>query len=174
MALSKGQKIAVGIGIAVALVGAGLYLRKRMIDKAKKKCADEGGLWDSKKNKCMPNPLKDLLAKSLTDVNFKTGSADLTASSLPYLDTIAKSLADYPELLLTITGHTDSDGAEEYNQALSEKRAESVKTYLVKKGIGDNKIATIGKGETEPIAPNDTKEGKDKNRRVVFALSVAN
>jgi OOP family OmpA-OmpF porin len=45
---------------------------------------------------------------------------------------------------------------------------------LVNKGIVDNKIATIGKGESEPIAPNDTKEGKDKNRRVVFALSVAN
>ena len=174
MALSKGQKIAVGIGLAVALIGVGLYIRKRMIDNAKKKCADEGGLWDSKKNKCMPNPLKDLLAKSLTDVNFKTGSAELTASSLPYLDTIAKSLSDYPELLLTITGHTDSDGTDEYNQALSDKRADSVKTYLVNKGIADNKIISVGKGESEPIATNDTKEGKEKNRRVVFTLSIAN
>jgi len=174
MALSKGQKIAVGIGLAVALIGVGLYIRKRMIDNAKKKCADEGGLWDSKNNKCMPNPLKDLLAKSLTDVNFKTGSAELTASSLPYLDTIAKSLSDYPELLLTITGHTDSDGTDEYNQALSDKRADSVKTYLVNKGIADNKIISVGKGESEPIATNDTKEGKEKNRRVVFTLSIAN
>jgi outer membrane protein OmpA-like peptidoglycan-associated protein len=174
MALSKGKKIAIGVGIAIALVGVGLLIRKRMIDKAKKKCADEGGLWDSKKNKCLPNPLKDLLAKSLTDVNFKTGSADLTASSLPYLDTIAKSLADYPELLLTITGHTDADGTDEYNQTLSENRANAVKTYLVTKGIGDNKLVAQGRGETEPIAPNNTKEGKEKNRRVVFALSVAN
>ena len=174
MALSKGQKIAVGIGLAVALIGVGLYIRKRMIDNAKKKCADEGGLWDSKNNKCMPNPLKDLLAKSLTDVNFKTGSAELTASSYPYLDTIAKSLSDYPELLLTITGHTDSDGTDEYNQALSDKRADSVKTYLVNKGIADNKIISVGKGESEPIATNDTKEGKEKNRRVVFTLSIAN
>jgi OOP family OmpA-OmpF porin len=174
MALSKGQKVAVGIGIAVVLVGAGLLIRKRMIDKAKKKCADEGGLWDSKKNKCMPNPLKDLLAKSLSDLNFKTGSAEITASSFAFLDEVAKSLGDYPELLLTLVGHTDNQGADEYNQKLSEDRANSVRSYLIKKGIGENKIVAEGKGESEPITTNDTPEGRGKNRRVVFSLSVAN
>lgn len=173
MALSKGQKIAVGVGVVLALVGVGLLIRKKMIDKAKKKCAESGGLWDSKKNKCMPNPLKDLLARSLSDLNFKTGSAEITQSSYPFLDEVAKNLADYPELLLTLIGHTDNQGADDYNKKLSENRANAVRNYLIGKGIGENKIQATGKGESEPITSNDTPEGRGKNRRVVFALSIA-
>ena len=173
MALSKGGKTALVIGSVVVIAGAIILIRRNMILKAKKKCADEGGLWDSKKNKCMPNPLKDLLAKSLSDLNFKTGSAVITASSYPFLDEVAKSLSEYPELLLTLVGHTDNQGADEYNQTLSENRANAVRTYLIGKGIGDNKIVATGKGESEPISTNDTPEGREKNRRVVFSLSVA-
>jgi len=173
MALSKGQKVAVGVGVVLALVGIGLLIRKKMIDKAKKKCAESGGLWDSRKNKCMPNPLKDLLARSLSDLNFKTGSAEITQSSYPFLDEVAKNLSDYPELLLTLIGHTDNQGADDYNQKLSENRANAVRNYLIGKGIGENKIQATGKGESEPITSNDTPEGRGKNRRVVFALSIA-
>ena len=172
--MTKNTKIAIGIGVVVILVGAGLYIRKRMIEKAKKKCADEGGLWDSKQKKCMPNPLKDLLAKSLSDLNFKTGSAEITTSSFTFLDEVAKSLSDYPQLLLTLVGHTDNQGTDEYNQKLSEDRANSVRSYLIKKGIAENKIVAEGKGESEPITTNDTPEGRSKNRRVVFSLSIAN
>ena len=173
MALSKGQKVAVGVGVVLALVGIGLLIRKKMIDKAKKKCAESGGLWDSRKNKCMPNPLKDLLARSLSDLNFKSGSAEITQSSFSFLDEVVKNLADYPELLLTLIGHTDNQGADDYNQKLSENRANAVRNYLIGKGIGENKIQATGKGESEPITTNDTPEGRAKNRRVVFALSVA-
>jgi len=64
------------------------------------------------------------------------------------------------------TGHTDSIGTEAYNQKLSERRAAAVKEYLVSKGIPSAKITTIGKGKTQPVATNKTKEGRQKNRRV--------
>ena len=64
------------------------------------------------------------------------------------------------------TGHTDSIGTEQYNQKLSERRAEAVKQYLVSKGVPASKVTTIGKGESQPVATNKTKEGRQKNRRV--------
>jgi len=68
--------------------------------------------------------------------------------------------------MVIATGHTDSVGTEAYNQKLSERRAEAVKAYLVSKGIPSSKVTTIGKGETQPVATNKTKEGRQKNRRV--------
>ena len=68
--------------------------------------------------------------------------------------------------MVIATGHTDSIGTEHYNQKLSERRAAAVKAYLVSKGIPAAKVTTIGKGETQPVATNKTKEGRQKNRRV--------
>ena len=132
MALSKTKKIVIGVGIAIIIAGAILYIRKMRLAKAKKLCIDTGGIWNDKTKKCEENPLKNLLAKSLTDLNFKKASKDILASSFPFLDELAKSLNDYPQLTLTITGHTDSDGSDEYNQKLSDDRANSVKNYLIK------------------------------------------
>jgi len=67
-----------------------------------------------------------------------------------------------------ISGHTDSVGSEEYNQALSLRRAQAVKNWLVQKGIAANRMKTVGKGENEPVASNDTAEGRAKNRRIEF------
>jgi OOP family OmpA-OmpF porin len=69
------------------------------------------------------------------------------------------------EVIIAV-GHTDSDAGDAYNQALSVKRAEAVKAYLVSKGIEKNRVYTEGKGEKQPVADNKTKEGKAKNRRV--------
>jgi len=68
--------------------------------------------------------------------------------------------------MVIATGHTDSVGTDAYNQKLSERRAAAVKAYLVSKGIPSSKVTTIGKGETQPVATNKTKEGRQKNRRV--------
>ena len=68
--------------------------------------------------------------------------------------------------MVIATGHTDSIGTERYNQRLSERRAAAVKAYLVSKGIPASKITTIGKGKSQPVATNKTKEGRQKNRRV--------
>jgi OOP family OmpA-OmpF porin len=68
--------------------------------------------------------------------------------------------------IVIATGHTDSVGTDAYNQKLSERRANSVKEYMVSKGVPAAKITTLGKGETQPVATNKTKEGRAKNRRV--------
>ena len=80
-------------------------------------------------------------------------------------DAIAKMKGVDLEVVIA-TGHTDSIGTDAYNQKLSERRANAVKAYLVSKGVPANKITTIGKGETQPVASNKTKEGRAKNRRV--------
>ena len=68
--------------------------------------------------------------------------------------------------LIHVEGHTDRIGTQEYNQKLSERRADAVKAYLVSKGVEKNRVYTEGKGEKQPVADNKTKEGKAKNRRV--------
>ena len=80
-------------------------------------------------------------------------------------DALAKIRGTDVEMVIA-TGHTDSVGTEQYNQRLSERRAQAVKDYLVSKGIPASKITTIGKGESQPVATNKTKEGRQKNRRV--------
>jgi len=80
-------------------------------------------------------------------------------------DALAKIRGTDLEMVIA-TGHTDSIGTNAYNQKLSERRAQSVKDYLVSKGIPASKITTIGKGETQPVATNKTAEGRQKNRRV--------
>ena len=80
-------------------------------------------------------------------------------------DAVAKMKGVDLEVVIA-TGHTDSIGTDAYNQKLSERRANAVKAYLVSKGVPANKITTIGKGETQPVASNKTKEGRAKNRRV--------
>ena len=79
-----------------------------------------------------------------------------------------KTLQTYPDILVEISGHCDSDGSDKHNQILSEGRAASVKAWLVSKGIDASRISTIGYGESKPIADNKTKEGKQKNRRIEF------
>ena len=80
-------------------------------------------------------------------------------------DAIAKMKSIDVEIVIA-TGHTDSIGTDAYNQKLSERRATSVKEYMVSKGVPAAKVTTLGKGETQPVATNKTKEGRAKNRRV--------
>ena len=82
------------------------------------------------------------------------------------LDQAAAKMSGVDVEMVIATGHTDSIGTEAYNQKLSERRANAVKAYLVSKGVPASKITTLGKGETQPVATNKTKEGRAKNRRV--------
>jgi OOP family OmpA-OmpF porin len=97
---------------------------------------------------------------------FETNSDVLKVASTVQLDELAQILQRYPEANLTIEGHTDDVGEDEYNLTLSQKRTESVKTYLMSKGIFESRLTAIGYGETRPIDDNKTSTGRAKNRRV--------
>lgn len=105
-----------------------------------------------------------------SDVLFPLNSSYLTDQAKRELDKLVALLDDYPGASLIVDGHTDATGTEEYNQWLSEKRAESVKKYAVGKGLSENRISTNGYGQTKPIAPNNTKEGRQQNRRVEVTI----
>ena len=103
---------------------------------------------------------------TIGDVLFATGKSDLNASAQMSMDKLAEFLQKNQNRNLLVEGHTDSVGSDELNQGLSEKRAASVKSALVKRGITSERIATIGYGKKYPLASNDTASGKQQNRRV--------
>ncbi|GEM_PF-642521 len=102
----------------------------------------------------------------LEGVHFATDSAELSDESRSILDRVALSLADWPEVKIEVGGHTDSDGSESYNQRLSARRAESVREYLISKGISGERVTARGYGESRPIEKDESKGAKAKNRRV--------
>ncbi|HEY7377145.1 MAG TPA: OmpA family protein [Steroidobacteraceae bacterium] len=105
------------------------------------------------------------------NITFKTDSADLNANFFKVLDSVGLVLKEYDKTIVEVAGHTDSTGSTEYNQALSERRAQTVAQYLEGKGLMQQRIITIGAGETHPVATNDTPEGRQLNRRVELTLA---
>ena len=102
----------------------------------------------------------------LEGVAFKSGSAQLTAESIGVLSRVAGDLKDNPEVRVEVRGHTDSTGAADANRDLSRRRAMAVRDVLIQLGVAPSRITAVGYGEDRPIAPNDTREGREKNRRV--------
>ena len=107
---------------------------------------------------------------TMGDVLFSFGKADLSAGAVRNLDKITGFLEKHPDRNLLIEGHTDSIGSDEFNQALSQKRADAVKEALVGKGIGPDRIVTKGYGKKFPVAGNDTESGRQLNRRVEVVI----
>jgi len=102
----------------------------------------------------------------LEGVNFELESDRLTHESHEILDRVADALHDRPDLKVEVAGHTDNTGTPDYNRDLSQRRAESVRNYLISKGIDGSRLTAKGYGETEPETTNDTPEGRAQNRRV--------
>jgi len=103
---------------------------------------------------------------SMSDILFETGRADLTPDLKTSLAKIAGILLVFKNSLVVVEGHTDNVGSEEYNQTLSEHRAENVMNFLIEQGVSESRLSAIGYGLSRPIADNETKEGRAKNRRV--------
>lgn len=105
------------------------------------------------------------------NITFETGSADLRPGFFGVLDSVALVAQKYDKTVVEVAGHTDSTGSAEFNQALSERRAATVATYVVNRGISQERILAYGRGLTQPIADNSTPEGRALNRRVEIRLS---
>jgi outer membrane protein OmpA-like peptidoglycan-associated protein len=107
------------------------------------------------------------------DVSFATGSAAIRPQLRAVLDPFAASLRDDPNAYLNIVGHTDNTGSDAINNPLSLERAESVRNYLVDRGVPASHIQVAGRGEREPVADNGTEAGRARNRRVEIFLREA-
>ena len=107
----------------------------------------------------------------LSGVNFALGSAQLAPKASTTLRTVAQAMKASPQVQVEIGGHTDSVGPADKNQRLSERRANAVKQFLVGEGIDAARLTVKGFGEAEPVAGNETTEGRTQNRRVVFKVT---
>ena len=105
-------------------------------------------------------------------VNFDLNKSTLTSAAKVNLDKLVPVFQSYADTDIVIYGYTDSTGRVEYNQTLSEQRAASVRSYLTSKGLNGSRIKTKGMGVNDPIASNDTPEGRSKNRRVEFTITA--
>jgi outer membrane protein OmpA-like peptidoglycan-associated protein/uncharacterized protein YidB (DUF937 family) len=115
---------------------------------------------------------QDLIsALNLNVINFATGSAQIPADSDAYLNRVAVALKSAPAgTVLEVAGHTDNTGDSASNMTLSQQRAEAVRAYLIQQGVNGDTLVAKGYGDTKPIGPNDTEEGKFRNRRIEFTL----
>ena len=106
------------------------------------------------------------------DILFDIGSAELSSNAIQTLTDLNKVLKKYPKNRIIVQGYTDSTGSDELNQKLSTQRAQAVYNYLVGTGLKTLSISYVGYGKSNPIASNDTEEGRAKNRRVVLAITA--
>ncbi len=106
------------------------------------------------------------------NITFDVNSSTVATSFVPTLQSVAKVLDEYENTLVTVSGHTDSSGSENYNQLLSEQRATAVANIILSEGIVVERVAAQGFGELQPIANNATAEGRAENRRVEITLDA--
>lgn len=136
------------------------------------KCPDVAGTVAMSGCPEVSEEVKEKLEMVKKAVQFETSSSNLKTRSYGVLDTVYKIMQAYPEYSLTVSGYTDSAGAEDKNLTLSQNRAKACADYLISKGIPADKISFVGYGEANPIASNATSAGRAQNRRVEFDLTV--
>ena len=157
---------AMGAIIGATVGGVGGAVIGRQMDKQAEEIAKEMGDAD------VIREGEAIVIKFKEQVLFAYDRSDLNANAKTSLDKLRTTLLKYPETNITIIGHTDSKGTKQYNQTLSESRANSVVNYTSQNGVDRNRLTAIGKGETDPIATNDTEEGSASNRRVEFVITA--
>ena len=134
---------------------------------ASDKCPNEVGAQEN-----FGCPIKKEVMFSFDNILFETGKATIKAESFAILDKAVDILKENPRHFVRIGGHTDNQGKAAANQALSENRAKACLDYLISKGIGKDRVTSLGYGDKAPVGDNKTLEGRVKNRRVEFRLSL--
>lgn len=104
------------------------------------------------------------------NITFATGRYEIRSDFYPVLNSVADVLKEFQKTAVKVSGHTDSTGSAQFNQTLSEQRADSVKDYLVNRGVASGRVHSVGYGFRYPIATNDTAAGREQNRRVEIQL----
>ncbi|MCK4546206.1 MAG: OmpA family protein [Candidatus Eisenbacteria sp.] len=117
-----------------------------------------------------PPPEPEPVVAVLEGVTFASGTSGLLPEALVVLNGIARDLIGLPDLRVEIRGHTDSSGEDQFNVNLSQQRADAVRDYLISRGVSPDRMTAVGYGESEPVATNDTAEGRVRNRRVEFLV----
>ena len=169
--IGGGSNTVRGAAIGAAVGAAGGYLWSKHMEEQKvamEKATQGSGVSVSQ---TADNQLKLDIP---SDVSFDTGSYDIKPNLRPILDRFAATLNQNPVTTVTIIGHTDSTGTDAINNPLSLNRAASTRDYLVARGVATNRVAINGRGSHEPVADNNTIEGRAKNRRVeIFVAETA-
>lgn len=160
-ALGGGKGAAVGAVTGAVAGGAAGHILDRQAAELKAKDADA------------TRTANGILVKLKEDLLFETNSDVLKPQARQELASLAEVLRKYPQDRIQVMGFTDSTGPESYNAGLSTRRAEAVRSVLVENGLKRDQAVAIGMGEQNPIASNDTPEGRSKNRRVELHIALA-
>lgn len=115
-------------------------------------------------------PVKDEVVLTIDRLGFAFDSAELDAQSRAALDAAVSVIKSHSGVKMDVVGYTDSSGPESYNQKLSERRAQAAIDYLVSKGVAPGQLNAVGRGEADPVASNDTRDGRSRNRRVKLVV----
>lgn len=140
------------------------------ITDAEDKCPEVAGIAANKGCPEIKEEVKQLFTQALQGIQFESGKEVIRPISFPILDNVVKVMNENPAYLLMIDGHTDNVGKSDFNQELSQKRADAVKNYLASKGIAANRLTATGYGDQQPVDDNNTAAGRAKNRRVAFTV----
>jgi outer membrane protein OmpA-like peptidoglycan-associated protein len=162
---TKGTLIGAGVGAAAGAIGGNVWSRNMQEKQRAMEASTQGTGIDVSRT-----PDNQLKVEVPSDVGFAVGSAAIDPRLRPVLESFSQGLANDPNSVIRIVGHTDSTGGAAINDPLSLRRAESVSAFLQDRGIRSSRIETVGRGANEPVASNDTAEGRAKNRRVEIFL----
>ena len=167
----KGKSAATGAVIGAAVGAGGGYLWSKHMEKQKQEMEQATAGTGVSVSQTADNRLKLDIP---SDVSFDTNRAEIKPNLRPILDRFATTLNQNPVTTVTIIGHTDSTGSDAINNPLSINRAASTRDYLTARGVAVNRIAIDGRGSREPVADNNTVEGRAMNRRVeIFVAESA-
>jgi len=157
----KGAIIGAGVGAATG-VGIGIYQDQQQAKLQDRLAASGVSVTRVGDNIQLNMP---------SDITFATAQSDITPGFYETLNSVALVLAEYDRTTISVYGHADARGAEDYNQQLSEERAFSVSSYLASQGVEGERLRAVGFGESRPIADNETERGQAANRRVEIVIN---